>query len=112
MRAPTRRHSATIKFRAVLDLLRGERSLAQVAQVYQVPPNALKVWKDWFLERGSEIFEREFPDQGAQRANGERAGAQALGVGTPVVGDERSVSGSLLDWQAPSLSALLRRQAE
>jgi transposase-like protein len=56
-----RRHSAKVKFRAVLEVLTGERSPGQVARVYRVHPNSLKVWKDKLLEHGPEIFERSSP---------------------------------------------------
>ena len=107
MRAKRRRHSASIKFRAVLDVLRGEESVAQVAQVYQVHPSVLKQWKDRFLDLGAGLFEREFPEPADLQAPRELADAQALGVE-----DQRNESGHVPDLQATPLSALLRRQAD
>ena len=50
MRIAKSRYSASIKFRAVLDLLKTERSLFHVAHLYQVHPTTLKLWKDRFLD--------------------------------------------------------------
>lgn len=67
MGSGTRSHSAKVKFRAVLELVKGEKSVVEVARAYQVHPNSLKLWKDRFLERGAEIFERDSPDQGYEK---------------------------------------------
>jgi transposase-like protein len=52
-----RRHSAQTKLKAVLELLKGERSVAQIARGYRVHPNSIAGWKQTLLDRGTEIFE-------------------------------------------------------
>ena len=107
MRAGRRQHSASIKFRAVLDVLRGEQSVTQVANVYEVHPSVLNEWKVRFLELGAGMFEREFPEPAGIQPTGEVEGAQALGVE-----DQPSQSGPVGDPGDAPLSALLRQQAD
>ena len=54
-----RYYPAKLKFKAVLELLKGHRTVGQIARSYRVHPNSLSLWREAFLERGSEIFERE-----------------------------------------------------
>ena len=51
-----RRQSAQTKLKAVLELLKGERTVAQIARSYGVHPNSVASWKDTLLQRGAEIF--------------------------------------------------------
>lgn len=52
-----RKHSSRTKLKAVLELLQGERSVAQIARSYSVHPNSITGWKQTLLERGAELFE-------------------------------------------------------
>jgi len=54
----TRRHTAKLKFQVVLEALRGEKSLGQIAKAYGLHPNTIGIWKQMLIERGPEIFER------------------------------------------------------
>ena len=58
MAKATRRHTAKLKFQVVLEALRNEKSLGQIAKAYGVHPNTIGIWKQMLLERGPEIFER------------------------------------------------------
>src|SRR2546421_2685678 len=62
-----RRYSARLKFQVVLEVLRGEKSPAQIGKAYGVHPNSIGLWKEWFLERGASVFERAEAGQGAER---------------------------------------------
>lgn len=62
-----RRHTAKVKFQAVLEFLKGDKTAGQIARAHRVHPNSLKLWKDAFIERGPEIFERSSPDGGYER---------------------------------------------
>jgi transposase-like protein len=57
MPRPKRRYSAKVKFQAVLELVKGEKTTGQIAKAYGIHPNSLSQWKQTFLERGSEVFE-------------------------------------------------------
>jgi transposase len=53
-----RRHSAEFKLKAVLEVLKGEKTAAQLAGELEVHPMVLSEWKKHFLEKGAEIFEK------------------------------------------------------
>jgi transposase len=52
-----RRHSSQTKFKVVLELLKGHRSLAQIARSHRVHPNTVLNWKETLLEHGAAAFE-------------------------------------------------------
>lgn len=52
-----RRFTAEFKFRVVLTLLRGEKTLSQASAEYQVKDSVLSRWKQEFLERGPSMFQ-------------------------------------------------------
>jgi len=62
-----RRFSARLKFQVVLEALKGERTPAQIGKAYGVHPNSIGLWKQWFLERGSGVFERGEAANGSER---------------------------------------------
>jgi len=51
-----KRYSPKLKFQIVLELLRGEKTVGQVAKAYGVHPNSASTWKRAVLEKGPEIF--------------------------------------------------------
>jgi transposase len=53
-----RHHTAQFKLKAVLEILKGEKTASQLAGELEVHPMALSEWKRQFLERGAEIFEK------------------------------------------------------
>lgn len=108
--ADKRRHSAEIKFRAVLDVMNGRQTPAQVAKVYQVRLPVLEMWKDRFLECGAELFKREFPDQGPPNVKGERVRTRAFDAASSPPDNQRGTAEGLYD--ISTLSALLKRQAD
>jgi len=55
------RRSFTLAFKTkvVLELLRGERELNEIAAAYEISPNQLKNWKSEFLENADSVFDRK-----------------------------------------------------
>lgn len=51
-----RKHTPEFKLKAVLEVLKGEKSAAQLAGELEVHPGALSEWKKQFIEEGSQIF--------------------------------------------------------
>ena len=54
-----RRYSPKLKFQVVLELLEGDKTVAQVAKAYGIHPNTASGWKRDFLEKGPEIFAQD-----------------------------------------------------
>jgi len=46
------------KLRAVVEILKGEKTAAQLAGELEVHPLVLSEWKRHFLEKGAQVFER------------------------------------------------------
>jgi len=46
------------KLKAVLEVLKGEKTAAQLAGELEVHPLILSEWKKHFLEKGAQVFER------------------------------------------------------
>lgn len=52
----TKRYSPKLKFQIVLEVLSGEKSVAQTAKAYGVHPNSVNAWRHAFLDKGPELF--------------------------------------------------------
>jgi transposase len=57
-RRKRRSFSAEFKFETVIEALRGEKSSAQICREREISETLLSRWKQEFLERGAEVFER------------------------------------------------------
>lgn len=53
-----RKHSPEFKLKAVMEILKGEKTATQLAGELGVHPIVLSDWKKHFLEVGSQIFEK------------------------------------------------------
>ena len=49
---------AEFKFKVVLELLREESSLAEIASKYNVTSKSITTWKNEFIENGVSIFNK------------------------------------------------------
>ena len=55
-RRQRRTHSATFKAQVAVAALRGDKTIAEVAEKFEVHPNQVTAWKAQLLERSSEAF--------------------------------------------------------
>jgi transposase len=64
MRRPRRNHSASFKAKVALAALRGDKTLAELAEQFDVHPNQISDWKQQMLENASLVFGGSRPNQG------------------------------------------------
>ena len=55
---PRRNHGAVFKAKVALEAVKGEQTLVELAERFQVHPNQITEWKKQLLERASEVFEK------------------------------------------------------
>jgi len=56
MKRPRRNHAPAFKAKVALAALKGDRTLAELAQQFDVHPNQIAQWKSQLLERATELF--------------------------------------------------------
>jgi transposase len=56
--AKRRTFSSKFKAQVVLDLLSGDKSLGQVSREYKIKDSVLSRWRQEFIERSPQVFER------------------------------------------------------
>ena len=53
-----RNHGAVFKAKVAVEAIKGEQTLVELSQRFQVHPNQITEWKKQLLERASEVFEK------------------------------------------------------
>jgi len=53
-----RTHSPTLKAKVALAAVRGDKTIAELAEQFQVHPNQIQTWKKQLLNDASEIFRK------------------------------------------------------
>jgi transposase len=56
---PRRNHTAVFKAKAALEAIKGEKTIIELAERYQVHPNQITEWKKQLLQRAEEIFSKD-----------------------------------------------------
>ena len=56
---PAKRFTPRFKFQIVLESLKGEKAVGQLARSYGVHPISIHLWKKEFMEKGPEIFSQD-----------------------------------------------------
>lgn len=60
---PRRNHAPTFKAKVALDALKGEQTIVELSERYQVHPNQITDWKKQLLEHASEVFSKDRPPE-------------------------------------------------
>ena len=58
MRRPRRNHTRGFKAEVALAALKGDKTLAELAEIFDIHPNQITEWKQQLLERISDMFGR------------------------------------------------------
>ena len=53
---PRRNHSPVFKAKVAVDAIKGEKTLAELAQQYDVHPNQITAWKAQLVDGAAEVF--------------------------------------------------------
>ena len=56
-RRPRRNHSPVFKSKVALAAVKGEKTISELAQQFDVHPNQITQWKSQLLERISDVFD-------------------------------------------------------
>jgi transposase len=57
-RRARRNHTSAFKAKVALAALKNDRTMAQLAEQFDVHPNQIATWKDQLLEGATDVFER------------------------------------------------------
>jgi len=57
MKRKRTKFQAAFKFKVVLEALKEQQTLSELAAKYDIHPNMISRWKSEFIERGSQIFD-------------------------------------------------------
>jgi transposase-like protein len=55
-RRPRRNHSPAFKAKVALAAVRGEKTMSELAEQFDVHPNQISVWRDQLLKSASDVF--------------------------------------------------------
>ena len=58
MRRKRKNFSSEFKAKVVIEALKEQKTIAELAQIFELHPNQISTWKKEFLGNASEVFEK------------------------------------------------------
>ena len=58
MRRKRRNHSPSFKAKVALAVMKGDRTLSELSEQYEVHPNQIQAWKKQLLEGAADLFDK------------------------------------------------------
>ncbi len=58
MRKKRQNHSAEFKAKVAVEALKEQKTISELAQLYEIHPNQISTWKKEFLENASQVFDK------------------------------------------------------
>jgi transposase len=59
MKRPRRNHGAAFKAKVALEAIKGEQTIVELAERFQVHPNQITEWKKQLMEHAEEVFAKD-----------------------------------------------------
>ena len=63
VKRPRRNHGAAFKAKVALEAIKGDQTLVELAERFQVHPNLITEWKKVLLEKASDVFDKGKPSR-------------------------------------------------
>jgi transposase len=58
MRKKRQNYSADFKAKVAIEALKEQKTITELAQLYEIHPNQISTWKKEFLENASQVFDK------------------------------------------------------
>ena len=58
-RRPRRNHGAAFKAKVALEAIKGDQTVVELAERFEIHPNQITEWKRQLLERAEEVFSKD-----------------------------------------------------
>ena len=58
MRKKRQNYSAEFKAKVAIEALKEQKTIAELAQIYEIHPNQISTWKKEFLENAAKVFDK------------------------------------------------------
>jgi transposase len=63
-------HNAEFKAKVAIEALKGQKTVAEISQQYEIHPNQVNTWKREFLEKAYLVFEKDAPSKNGEIETG------------------------------------------
>jgi len=58
MKSKRKNHSSAFKAKVVIEALKEQKTITELAMIYEIHPNQISIWKKEFLDNAAEVFDK------------------------------------------------------